>query len=91
MKKVYKVMLHPGKVRSKNDGDIHHIGSARLARLYGVLPTDEVVTYDPSNPTHTEEYERRHNLNVIHLYPSISGDYYSIHALDEFTPNTPTI
>jgi len=82
MIKKHRVMLHPGEVTSKSDGDRHFIGGAQLARLYGVLPTDEVVTYDHSNPTHNEEYEKRHELYVLHLYPRYHGDYYDIHARD---------
>lgn len=75
-------MLHPGEVTSKSDGDRHFIGGAQLARLYGVLPTDEVITYDHRNPTHNEEYEKRHGLYVLHLYPRYQGDYYDIHSRD---------
>ncbi len=75
-------MLHPGVVRSVHDGERHYIGGAQLARLYGVLPVDEVVTYDPLNPTHTKEYEDRHGMYVIHLHPRRKGDYVNIHARD---------
>lgn len=82
-------MLHPGEITSKNDGDRHFIGGAQLARLYGVLPIDEVTTFDPRNPTHSEEYEKHHGLSVIHLYPRREGDYSDIHRLDDMTPLNP--
>lgn len=32
--------------------------------MYGVLPSDEVITYDPRNPTHSEEYQKTHMKKV---------------------------
>lgn len=82
--KTLRVMLHPGEITSKSDGDRHFIGGAQLANLYGVLPTDDVVTFDFRNPTHTEDYHRRHGMNFIHLYPKRDGDYHDIHEYDGY-------
>ncbi len=77
-----KVMLHPNFVISKSDGDKHFIGASQLARLYGVLPTDDVRTYDPKNPMNDER--RPENANVIHLYPNREGEYRDIHWADDY-------
>ena len=83
-RKRLKVMLHPDEVVSKYDGDRHFIGGAKLARLYGVLPTDDVVTYDMENPTHSVEWENNHpEMRRIHLYPLRSGEYYDLHEYDD--------
>lgn len=73
------IMLHPGKVRSISDGDIHDIGVSQLIELYKIRPTDGVVVFDQSNPTHTQEYEVRHSIGRVHLYPKEDGAYFDIH------------
>ena len=84
--KLLKVTLHPNEVVSRSDGEIHFIGGAQLCSLYKVLPTDDVVTFDRRNPTHTKEWERDHGISRIHLYPRYEGDYYDIHEYDDIEP-----
>jgi hypothetical protein len=61
-----RYVLHPGYIRSKNDGDEHFIGGPRLARLYGVRLRDcvygDVRAYVPKE-------------GDIHLRPRFDGDY----------------
>lgn len=63
-----RYVLHPGWVRSPNDGDRQFIGGPRLCRLYGLdIRSENVVfgdvpTYEPMP-------------GDIHLRPSSSGNY----------------
>jgi len=62
-----KYAIHPGRVKSQWDGEIHYISSDRLMRLYGVEPKECVVVRD--NRGH-RNYE-----DLKHLYPKPDGDY----------------
>lgn len=65
-----KYCLHPGKVTSKTDGDIHYIGAARLADLYRV-DIRECHVYEELGghiPRIDDEFLKC-------LYPSPSGNY----------------
>lgn len=72
-----KVMLHPGEVVSKMDGDVHRISARQLIRLYGVLPSDEVIINDGSTRMAPWKYP-----DYWHLLPRYEGDYYDIHTND---------
>lgn len=85
----FYVMLHPGEVRSKADGDIHFIGAQQLIYLYNVLNTDKVVTYNERNPTHSKEFLENSPIRYIHLYPRNDGNYEDIHRLDQYEPIRP--
>lgn len=80
------VILYPGEIRSKNDGDIHFISAPYLIRLYRVLPTDDVITFDRKNPMHSIEAMNRYYPYAIHLHPLSSGEYFDIHAEDDLIP-----
>ncbi len=60
-----------------------YLKTMELKNLYNVLPIDEVVVFDIRNYTHDEEYQKRHGIDVIHLYPLDDG-YYDIHRHDDF-------
>lgn len=64
-----KFILHPDHVRSKNDGDLHYIGAAQLARLYGVKMSECLIAGTP------EEVHRSPTTEVVHLYPREDGSY----------------
>lgn len=64
-------VLHPGPVRSRHDGDVHHIPARELARLYGVPPTSCAVHRDPLPGCHAKVWPP----GTVHLYPSSSGNY----------------
>lgn len=84
--KVYRIMLHPDVVYSKNDGDRHFISASQLKYLWGVLPSDIVVVYDHKNPLHDDYHLNKYSPDVIHLGPMRDGNYRDIHALDEYEP-----
>lgn len=65
-----KYVLHPGIVQSRNDGQLHHIGTLQLARLYGV-PMSECWTYSKS-PRRRLSAELD---GLIHLFPRHGEDY----------------
>lgn len=63
-----KYLVIPGPVLSKNDGDRHHIGAARLMQLYGVSPRECVIAPEDRRgwqpPSH-----------LIQLRPRYDGNY----------------
>lgn len=61
-----KYAIHPGWIRSKNDGDWHYIGAAALARLYELKPNEYVIWWMEDAPI-GDDY--------IHLYPDYHGRY----------------
>lgn len=66
------VVIHPGYVISKNDGDLCKITASDLKRLYGVRETDTVFI-DPHGMS-IKQFNQ-----AIHLYPRFDGQYYDIH------------
>lgn len=65
-----KFALHPGKIISRFDGQMHHITGTQLAELYQ-LRRDEYVIWQ-----NTPEFEKGRNYkDYIHLYPNTQGDY----------------
>lgn len=63
-----RAMVHPGKVKSKNDGDIHLVTGRDLIRLYRLNPATTVV--------YTEgRMEGRHQDDFDHYYPRFDGRY----------------
>lgn len=63
-----RAMVHPGKVKSKNDGDIHRISGTDLIKLYHLNPATTVV--------YTEGcmLGRRYD-EFDHYYPRYDGKY----------------
>jgi len=68
-----KYALYPGRVVSRNDGQIHYIDACRLAHLYGVNMRECVIV--------TEDDARRgrfdrdiHRLEA--LRPKCNGNYH---------------
>ena len=67
-----KYILHPGVVRSKNDGDLHYISAKQLIVLYRVKECECVV--QPN--IRTKEYRSWvAPEGAIHLYPRYDGNY----------------
>lgn len=67
-----RIILHPGEVKSGNDGQRHWIDAPTLARLYGVKLEDCLV----------QDYRREETYrgfrawkDDIHLYPRSDGSY----------------
>ena len=61
--------VYPGEIRSQRDGDIHHIGFARLCELYNVPPA---LCVDMSRP---ENRVGRDMSKLVALRPSYRGNY----------------
>jgi len=65
--------IHPGFIRSENDGEQHYISAAQLIRLYNLNPAkDKVVILN---------YYHDFNMFLpseddIHLYPQYRGKKY---------------
>lgn len=67
-KETPRIFLHPGYVKSKNDGDVHFITAKQLATLYCVDINKCHVVYE-GDPAIIPQYDDRH------LYPRYDGDY----------------
>lgn len=67
-----RIFLHPGEVKSKNDGDIHFISAQQLARLYGVNYKECHVIYQ-DRPETSRGVVARHD--DVHLFPRYDGNY----------------
>lgn len=72
-------LLCPGPVRSRTDGDWHHIGARQLAHLYRV-PMDECVVLPPPGRElfpleRLRLIERADRGELIALKPRADGDY----------------
>ena len=64
-----RYVLHPGYVTSINDEDVHYIGIAKLAKLYGLkYPASNVIVEDG-------RLEDRYLPSDIHLHPRYDGNY----------------
>lgn len=64
-----KYVLIAGKVRSRNDGQLHFISSKRLCELYD-LDSEECVFAHEDRPETFQGYK-----GLIFLYPRSSGNY----------------
>lgn len=63
-----RAMVHPNKVKSKNDGDIHYITGAQLIRLYRLNPATTIVfTPGCMNGRDWDDFD--------HYYPRFDGRY----------------
>lgn len=61
-----KYILCPEYVVSQSDGDLHYIGTAQLARLYGLRPHEWIDGSD---------LRGRDTTGMIHLHPRTDGNY----------------
>lgn len=72
-----RYLLCPGPVRSRIDGDIHHLGARHLAQLYGVRMGECIAL--PQGPG-LDQHLRRDALlartDLIRLSPRGDGDYH---------------
>ena len=68
-----RIILHPGYVTSKTDGERHYIGAGRLADLYGVNIIRCVIL------ARDEDWRGFHDRKGDHhLYPREDGNYAPI-------------
>lgn len=67
-KPVRRHIIHPGYVRSRNDGERHFISASQLTRLYGLnWLADHCV--NANEPGYVA------SPNDVHLYPQYDGNY----------------
>jgi hypothetical protein len=65
-----RMFLHPGWIKSKNDGQMHNITAPKLAKLYGVNIHKCIVV------KHSDEKMGIDDRNGdTHLYPRDDGEY----------------
>lgn len=71
-----RYVLHPGPVKSRNDGQVHYISAAQLADRYGVS-LRECITYPQDGGTEGAIKRRlwRDPVDAVHLYPRHDGNY----------------
>ena len=76
-----RYLLCPGEVRSRADGDWHHVGASQLAALYGV-PMAKCVVLPPAEHgalgggrARFEMLARADRGEFISLRPRADGDY----------------
>ena len=69
-----RIILHPGYVVSRKDGDTHYINQYQLATLYGLDITKCIVMGD----TPREQLGFRTQEGDIHLYVRYDGDYRAV-------------
>lgn len=62
-----RIVLCPGRLISKNDGDVHHVSAGQLAALYGV-PFSRCVVWTANSPWSPRPED-------VVLYPQQSGKY----------------
>ncbi len=68
------VVVHPGKVTSRRDGDVHIVTFTRLCRLYGVDPRRALNAAHPAHAA-LARYRRDLGEDVIDLFPREDGGY----------------
>lgn len=59
-----KIIIHGGRITSKNDGDIHYVDAGKLAQLYGINPKKHEVVLNGS-----------WKIDGIHLSVRYDGTY----------------
>jgi hypothetical protein len=69
-----KYVIHPGMVRSMNDGQYHYIGFRQLVDLYCVDPRWCINVNNMHGHLINDP-----RITYVHLYPRESGNYTSGH------------
>lgn len=69
-----RYLLCPGPVRSRVDGQEHHVGAGELARLYG-LPHSACLVLPSSDPLRRWALEAVERGELAALHPRYDGDY----------------
>jgi hypothetical protein len=62
-----KDFVHPGSIRSKNDGDTHFISFNDLVRLYKLDPANCINANTWKSPIYPE--------GARHFFPNYDGNY----------------
>lgn len=75
-----RYIIHPGWVRSENDGDLRYITASRLISLYQINPRDPKILCVIDK--YGTGFEISETPGDIHLYPR-ADDNYSLPAVSE--------
>ena len=70
-----RYLILPGKVFSKNDGELHHIDAPTLMRLYNVDP-DECVVVHNEGVHGRQGFASEFLDSLLWLAPRYDGDYH---------------
>lgn len=72
-----RYLLCPGPVRSRSDGQVHHVSAPELARLYGVAMADCVALpgRPGDRPLRDTLLARAARGELVYLHPRYDGDY----------------
>ncbi len=74
-----RYLLCPGTIRSRTDGQEHHVGASQLAMLYGVSRSECLIAHEPSSHFDRFAFEllmaRVDSGELIALHPRADGDY----------------
>ena len=76
-----RYVVHPGWVRSRNDGQDHFIRAGRLIHLYRVNPRECIIVPYPHTLADLDRaliIERTLPPDVEHLYPRYDGHYCGV-------------
>lgn len=65
--------VHPGRVGSKNDGEVHFVTAAMLCHLYGLNLQKVVIVRGPEGMA-----GRRRSEQDRHFYPRFDGNYQKV-------------
>jgi hypothetical protein len=70
-------VVHPGPVRSQEDGEMHWVGFVRLAVLHGLDPSSGSVLDASLSGTQRmiERLNRHDEVEVRHWFPQADGQY----------------
>lgn len=71
----FKYLVFPGEVVSATDGDIHHVSSDELMRLYGVSPKECRVIHGQRAQAYAAQHAARLYPEVTILRPREDGNY----------------
>jgi hypothetical protein len=66
-----RYVIHPGYVRSANDGQLHYITAGQLIKLYQLPQNSRVLIIAHAYPTPGF----REEPGDVHLYPRRDGNY----------------
>jgi hypothetical protein len=83
MKKKVAFVVHPGFVRSQNDGDQHYISANELARLYMLEPGTWTVYQPPRAFDRAANWRRDPYEGMKAIFPRSDGKYPIFGGEDE--------
>ena len=67
-----KFIVHGGRIKSLNDGEIHYIRSCDVMKLYGVRQSECLLLAEHNDRS---GISLGYDIMGIHLYPDATGNY----------------